>query len=314
MNFGENLQFLRDREGLTQEALAEQMEVSRQSVSKWESGGSYPEMDKLLTLCTLFQVDMDTLLRGDAKAASLEDRAGYDNYMKRRGMMIAGGVGLILLGIALMFLLGSIGLGEAKGIALFLSFVVISVVLFIVASMNHSVFEKKHPNIPDFYTQDDRDKNHRQTVALIAGGVAAVLLGVIWLVLTGDVPTSVTALEAEILENRSIGLFFLVLSLAVPALVYGGLLRDKCDLASWNWIHDQSPERQALRRKEGVVCGCIMMGATAIYLALGFGFMAFSGDYGNSLGWRWGWIVYPIAGILCGIAATIIERNEPQPM
>ena len=49
MSFGENLQFYRTREGLTQEELAERLEVSRQSVSKWESNTSFPEMEKLMT-------------------------------------------------------------------------------------------------------------------------------------------------------------------------------------------------------------------------------------------------------------------------
>lgn len=50
MGFAENLQFLRQKKGYTQEQIAEQLQVSRQSVSKWESGGSFPEMDKLLQL------------------------------------------------------------------------------------------------------------------------------------------------------------------------------------------------------------------------------------------------------------------------
>ena len=50
MTFGENLQFLRKRSGMTQEDLAEQMEVSRQSVSKWESNSAYPEMDAIIRL------------------------------------------------------------------------------------------------------------------------------------------------------------------------------------------------------------------------------------------------------------------------
>ena len=45
MSLSENLQFLRQRRGVTQEQLAEELDVSRQSVSKWESGVSYPEMD-----------------------------------------------------------------------------------------------------------------------------------------------------------------------------------------------------------------------------------------------------------------------------
>ena len=50
MSLGENLQFLRKKNNITQEQLAEQLDVSRQSVSKWESDSSYPEMDKLLQL------------------------------------------------------------------------------------------------------------------------------------------------------------------------------------------------------------------------------------------------------------------------
>ena len=70
MTFGENLQFLRKRQGMTQEDLAEKMEVSRQSVSKWESNSSYPETEAILRLCTLFHCDMDTLLRATCPAAS----------------------------------------------------------------------------------------------------------------------------------------------------------------------------------------------------------------------------------------------------
>ena len=54
MSFSENLQYLRKKQNLTQEQFAEQMEVSRQAVSKWESGQSYPEMEKLLQICEQF--------------------------------------------------------------------------------------------------------------------------------------------------------------------------------------------------------------------------------------------------------------------
>ena len=53
MAFSENLQFLRTRDNLTQEQLAERLEVSRQSVSKWEGGASFPEMDTILRLCDM---------------------------------------------------------------------------------------------------------------------------------------------------------------------------------------------------------------------------------------------------------------------
>ena len=70
MNFASNLQKLRKEKNMSQEALAEKLDVTRQSVSKWESGVTYPEMDKLISICKIFNVDMDTLVNGDV---SLKD-------------------------------------------------------------------------------------------------------------------------------------------------------------------------------------------------------------------------------------------------
>lgn len=61
MKFSEKLTKLRKDNNLSQEALADKLDVSRQSVSKWESGQTYPEMDKLLTLCKIFNVTLDEL-------------------------------------------------------------------------------------------------------------------------------------------------------------------------------------------------------------------------------------------------------------
>lgn len=66
MRFGQNLQFLRKmRNKMTQEELAEKMGVSRQTVSKWELDVTYPEMNKIIELCTLFSCSLDQLIRED---------------------------------------------------------------------------------------------------------------------------------------------------------------------------------------------------------------------------------------------------------
>ena len=74
MNFASNLQKLRKKENMSQEALAEKLDVTRQSVSKWESGATYPEMDKLIAICKIFNIDMDTLVNGDASNSELKDK------------------------------------------------------------------------------------------------------------------------------------------------------------------------------------------------------------------------------------------------
>lgn len=74
MNFASNLQKLRKKENMSQEALAERLDVTRQSVSKWESGASYPEMDKLISICKIFNVDMDTLVNGDVLEEKTQEK------------------------------------------------------------------------------------------------------------------------------------------------------------------------------------------------------------------------------------------------
>lgn len=65
MNFSKNLKKLRKDKNISQEQLAEELGVSRQSVSKWESDQAYPEMDKIILLCKLFNVSIDDLLNND---------------------------------------------------------------------------------------------------------------------------------------------------------------------------------------------------------------------------------------------------------
>ena len=66
MKIGTNLQYLRKLHGnMTQEKLAERMNVSRQTVSKWENGEAVPDVDKLLELSRLFSCTLDALLKED---------------------------------------------------------------------------------------------------------------------------------------------------------------------------------------------------------------------------------------------------------
>lgn len=62
MKFGDNLRKLRKLKKLSQEDLAEKMRVSRQSVSKWETGDAYPEMNNILELCKIFHCHINDLV------------------------------------------------------------------------------------------------------------------------------------------------------------------------------------------------------------------------------------------------------------
>lgn len=63
MHFSEKLLTLRKASNLTQEQLAEKLDVSRQSISKWESGQATPELEKIVAISTIFDVTTDYLLK-----------------------------------------------------------------------------------------------------------------------------------------------------------------------------------------------------------------------------------------------------------
>ena len=116
MKFGDNLKKIRVLKKLSQEALAEKVNVSRQSVSKWENGDAYPSMNNLLELCKIFHckisdlvndniVDIDSL--GDevkTKAVSLKKEEQKKMKVLSKIISIISKIGRIICYIAIPFL------------------------------------------------------------------------------------------------------------------------------------------------------------------------------------------------------------------
>ena len=297
MSLAENLQYLRAREGVTQEQLAERLDVSRQSVSKWESAASYPEMDTLLKLCDMFQVDMDTLLRGSVENSLSEDTAGYDRFMTLYARKIAGGVSAIVGSVALWSFLSALGLSEMLCTAMLLLVIAAAAVVFIASGMEEEHFRKKHPVIPDFYTEPQKERFHRRYIWYIAGGVGAILLGVVMMVLAFTVLP-----EREPYESYIGAAFLAVVACAVYFLIYGGMLEDKYNIAKYNRQNNPTPEDKSRRRRATTACAVIMILATAVFLFAGLAYYK----------WNWAAIIYPVGGVLCGAAWMLLgPRMDP---
>lgn len=79
MKFGENLYALRKSAKMSQETLAEKVGVSRQSVSKWENGEAYPEMDNILKICKIFHCKINDLVHDD-----IQDIDSLDEEIKMK--------------------------------------------------------------------------------------------------------------------------------------------------------------------------------------------------------------------------------------
>ena len=131
---GKRIREERDRLGLSQEDLARQIFVSRQTVSNWETGKTYPDVQSLLLLSGLFEVSVDSLVKGDVEAMQ-EKMENYelDRFKVRAGMGLAvaliavGGVMLAILNkqgqtiasplfaIAIVLLVGGVALSYVAG-------------------------------------------------------------------------------------------------------------------------------------------------------------------------------------------------------
>lgn len=78
MNFSDKLQFLRKNKGLTQEALADKLGVSRQAVAKWEAGQVYPDITNLIQISDLMNVSVDYLVKDQDCAVNIKTQPGTD--------------------------------------------------------------------------------------------------------------------------------------------------------------------------------------------------------------------------------------------
>lgn len=79
MKFGDKLIALRKKAGMSQEDLAEKLGVSRQSVSKWESNNTYPETDKIVQICSIFDCSMDDLINENIETIDNIERKNKNN-------------------------------------------------------------------------------------------------------------------------------------------------------------------------------------------------------------------------------------------
>ena len=122
MILGEKIAQLRRKNGWSQEELADKMGVSRQAVSKWESGQTMPDLERILRLSSLFGVTIDYLLKDGAepeipqseaeedthiRLISLADAADYLSLRERASVQIASGTFLCILAVIPLLLLGA---------------------------------------------------------------------------------------------------------------------------------------------------------------------------------------------------------------
>ncbi|MBQ8320156.1 MAG: helix-turn-helix domain-containing protein [Clostridia bacterium] len=310
MSFGENVGYYRKRLGITQEELAERLYVSRQTVSRWETDSTFPDVEMLIRLCELFGCDMDTLVRKDAKVANGQaerspespsvDLSTYDKHMNGFAFWVALGVGLIVFGVALLFFFIAWNKELIGLVGLFIC-IATAVADFIVSGIGHGNFMRENPVMAE-YPEEKRKAALKKMPWLIAASTVLIFVGVILLLV---MLYSEQYLTVEDWEYFSVAVFMSVISVSVFGYVYAGSLYSKYNVKAYNEEcvkegfakAEENGETGKGKKISETISSVIMMAATVIFLLCGF--------IGNL--WHPAWVVFPVGGILCGIVSVIVE-------
>ena len=346
MSFRDNLLHLRAVNNMTQEQLALLLGVSRQAVTKWESEKSYPEMDKLIKMCQIFNCTLDELVQGDltnnepTQSVSMKpssppaDVFDYDATMRKFAWKIALGVCAFIFGtaISLPFFNASnyaanpfFALPEniATALGMFCLFlgIVVGLALIIPAGLAHSHFVREHPYIEDFYTKEDKVRARNSFSIQLAGGLACIFASVCSVILFDN--SENIAGVTIMLSLIALGVFF---------IIHGGMTLGRTDIAQYNLKasefleeaeivtsttipEEEKPELMHAKRTDkriGAICGTIMIAATIIALLLLFIPLGTGYSTGAVAFFLLPW---PIGGLACGIVTLLIKgfsKEDPR--
>lgn len=127
MKIEDKLLKLRKEKGLSQEEVADILNVSRQTISKWETGQSSPDFDKIIPICELYEISCDELLTGKKKEEIIKEEKEHE-HMKAKGIGLS--LGLYVLSIILFMFLISLS-GPIIALGIFFLGIICATALFV---------------------------------------------------------------------------------------------------------------------------------------------------------------------------------------
>ena len=313
----------RKRNGWSQEELADQLGVSRQAVSKWESAGSIPDLQKIIQLAELFGVSTDYLLKdemepsepsapvtvsgeaGTIRRVSMEEANEFLESNRKGAPVIANGVLLCILSPALLIVLsgladghiGNISEALAAGLGLLALFTMIATAVFLFITYGIRESHKEHLKAEPFETEygvsgmvREKKKAYEETyIRGIAVGVVLCIASVVPLILAAlaEFPDYVICIFVALLLG--------MIAIGVNLIIRVSMVKESYDVLLQEGEFTRV-EKKA-NRKLDPFYGAYWSIVTAIYLGWSFW----------SMRWDYTWIIWPVAGVLFGAVTAILK-------
>lgn len=330
MILAEKIVKLRKEQGWSQEELAMRLKVSRQSVSKWESMASMPDLDKILKMSELFGVSTDYLLKDeapaedgcingesqsqeDARSVTVEEANQYLSTVRDAGGKIANGVSLCILSPVLLILLSSAAerkifplseaAAESMGICCLLLLVSTAVALFVYHGLRLSRYEylEKEPIVTEYGVagiaetkQEEYAQSHRQLLVL---GIVLCIISIFPLMIAAATENlfweDISASFIFLFEDTSASFIFLFVAVGVNLIVRTSFIWGSFQklLEEGDFTREKKAEE---RRNEPFTAfyWCLVL---AVYLGASF----------VTRRWDYTWIIWPVAAVLFAAALAL---------
>lgn len=312
----------RKKNGWSQEDLAEQLGVSRQSVSKWESAGSVPDLKKVIQMAELFGVSTDYLLKDEMEKENrgIAETSGRDSLLRRVSMeeanafleakretapRLANSVSLFTLSPVALLLLAGIAespdynLAEdpamAVGLAVLLLLTAVGVFIQITDRNKLSRFEyleresfETEYGVSGMVKEKKRDYESRYSLGL-AGGTVICIVAVIPLLVAGVMETS------DLVLILCVDLLLALVALGVNLMVRVSTIKESYDTILQ--AGDYAKNKKRIQAKMGAFSAAYWCFTTAIYL----GWSTWRQDWEESC------IIWAVAGVLYGGVYGIVR-------
>lgn len=312
----------RKKNGWSQEELAEKLNVSRQSVSKWESAQSVPDLQRILEMSRIFGVSTDYLLKDEMepenrpavqeseqaeprRRVSLQEAVDFIKIKKQTAKMIALGVFLCIISPVCLITLAAaceyevLPIGEnvavAVGIVVLLLMVAAAVVLFLFSRFKTKAYEFLETEIIEteygvrgLAQEEARRFQSTYMRNCILGTVLCILSIVplvccVWLEGKGE--------DAEFLMCMTVCLLLIIVGLGVVLFILAGVPKGATDMLL------EEGDYTVQGKKDNRMAAPYWAVVTAIYL--GYSLITFK--------WQSSWVIWPVAAVLFPAYLAIIK-------
>lgn len=308
----------RKKNGWSQEELASKLGVSRQAVSKWESAGSIPDLQRILQMSELFGVTTDYLLKDEIEEerlneyvetktikVSMEEANQYLDMKSKGSRIVANATSLCILSPVSLIVLGTMTEDHILiGFSLVLLLVLVAIAVYLFVNYGLHESHMQHLEKESFETEygvsgmvRERRKQYEPTfIRNIAIGVVLCILSVIPTIMAG-------VMEVEdYMSGISVGLLLIIVSIGVNILIRAGMIKSSYDTLLQEG--EYTIEEKYLKKKTDAFSGAYWCLMVAIYLGWSF--------WTNN--WKFTWIIWPVAGVLyaavLGMVKMTIEGGE----